>query len=104
MEITSISKEGETIILRYCHLTKPLLEKDFFVHHGEVIALSGSTGNAGKSYYDKDGLKLGEYSPDEHGIYDKYHHVHIEVYIKGVRSDAERFMKTKFDDIGNPIK
>lgn len=105
--IKSKDKEGKEIYIMYCHLNKVYVKKNQKVVHGQVIAQSGSTGNAAELLD-----KKGEFV---HGIHREFWHIHIEAsrkYIPGSctfinvashREDPEKFMKTKFDDKGNPI-
>lgn len=105
--IKSKSKDGETVFILYCHLDKIYVKKGDKVKHGQKVALSGSTGNASYS-----GLPNGVKGC---GIDKRYWHVHIEAATKGdgynnfyslknYRVKAEDYMKTKFDENGNPIK
>lgn len=64
--IKSKDKEGIDVWIIYCHLDRVKVRKGQKIKHGEVIGISGCTGNAG--------LK-----PDgSRGIAVKYWHVHIE--------------------------
>ncbi|MDR3025162.1 M23 family metallopeptidase [Chryseobacterium sp.] len=98
--IKSKDKEGKDVWIIYCHLDSVNVKKGQKVKHGQIIGVSGCTGNAG--------LKLN----GSRGIEIKYWHVHIEAsrenkfYGSTKRIDAEEFMKTKFDETkqGNPIK
>jgi murein DD-endopeptidase MepM/ murein hydrolase activator NlpD len=105
--IKSKTEEGETVFILYCHLDKVYVKKGDKVKHGQKVALSGSTGNASYS-----GLPNGVKG---HGINKENWHVHIEAATKGdgynnfyslgsYRIKAEDYMKTKFNENGNPIK
>ena len=47
--IKSKDKDNNTVFILYCHLDKIYVQKDDNVAHGEVVVLSGSTGNASYS-------------------------------------------------------
>ena len=98
--IKSKDKEGNVIYLYYAHMSKINVTVGQKIKHGKIIGLSGSTGNA-------------------MAVDVIYRHVHMEagtsykIYggangnlkckLYGTMS-AEKFMKTKFDSKGNPIK
>ncbi len=96
--IRSNVNKGEKIYLFYAHLSKVGVKVGQKIRHGDIIGLSGSTGNAmhvdvsvrhihieaGKEITETNGLKCN--------------------IIKSSRIDAEQFMKTKFDKNGNTIR
>ncbi|MEZ7706072.1 M23 family metallopeptidase [Prevotella melaninogenica] len=90
--IKSKDKNGNDIWIKYCHLKSTLVTTNTKVMHGEIIGLTGNTGNA-------------------KNILPQYRHVHIEASQDGIfyggkkRVDPEQFMKTKFDNTkkGNVI-
>jgi predicted chitinase len=105
--IKSKDKENKTVFMLYCHLDEIYVKKGDKVCHGQKIALSGSTGNAAEILDAKGNLK--------NGIRKENWHVHIEAATKGdgynnfyslgsYRIQPENYMKTKFDENGEPIK
>ena len=90
--VQSKDKDGIDVWIMYCHLNKISVSKGQLIKHGQVIGLSGNTGNA------KD-------------ISAEHYHVHIEAsrenkfYGSNKRVDPEQFMRTKFDETknGNPL-
>lgn len=94
--IKSKDKEGNLVYHYYAHLSKINVSIGQKVKHGDIIGLSGSTGNA--MHVDV-----------------KYRHVHVEagkdyeIYAGGVkcklknRINPEQFMKSKFDKKGNSL-
>ena len=83
--LKSKDKNGIDIWIKYCHLKSFSVAKNAKVMHGEIIGLTGNTGNA-------------------KNILPQYRHVHIEASRDGIfyggknRVDPEQFMKTRFDD------
>ncbi|GAA5084098.1 hypothetical protein GCM10023210_03500 [Chryseobacterium ginsengisoli] len=105
INIKSKDKNGNIVYILYCHLDKVYVKKDDFVHHGQKIGLSGSTGNASSDEFPNG--KRG------HGIKKEKWHCHIEACSDGAeavtffgktRLQPENYMKTKFDTNGNAIK
>lgn len=105
--IKSKDKNEQTVFILYCHLDKIYVKKGDKVRHGQKVALSGSTGNASSDEF-PNGVR-------GKGINKKFWHVHIEAATRGdgannflnlgsYRIKAEDYMKTKFDNNGNPIK
>ena len=105
--IKSKDKDNNLVYILYCHLDEIYVKKGDKIKHGEIIALSGSTGNASSDEF-PNGKK-------GHGIKKEFWHCHIEAATKGegynnfyslgkYRIKAEDFMKTKFDKDGNSIK
>ena len=90
--VKSKDKDGIDIWIKYCHLQSFSVSKNTKVMHGEIIGLTGNTGNA-------------------RNILSQYRHIHIEASRDGIfyggkkRVDIEQFMKTKFDETkeGNVI-
>jgi hypothetical protein len=90
--VKSKDKNGIDIWIKYCHLQSFSVLKNTKVMYGEIIGLTGNTGNA-------------------RNILSQYRHVHIEASGDGIfyggkkRVDIEQFMKTKFDETkeGNVI-
>lgn len=97
--IKSKDKEGKTVYHFYAHLSKVNVKVGSVVKHGEVIGLSGSTGNA--MHIDV-----------------RYRHVHVEAGTSystmggmsgkqrcKIKADLnpEKYMKSKFDNKGNTI-
>jgi murein DD-endopeptidase MepM/ murein hydrolase activator NlpD len=81
IEIQSTLPNGTVISMLYGHLNSPdaSVFRGAIINQGQIIALSGRTGNAKKGY-----------SP----------HVHIQVVVNGNKVDPEPFMATKFDSAG----
>ena len=105
--IKSKAKEGHSVFILYCHLDKIYVKIGDKVKHGQKVALSGSTGNASYSAL-PNGVR-------GRGINKADWHCHIEAATRGegfnnfyslgsYRIKAEDYMKTKFDNNGNPIK
>ena len=89
--VKSKDKDSIDIWIKYCHLKPFSVSKNTKVMHGEIIGLTGNTGNA-------------------RNILPQYRHVHIEasrdgIFYGGKKVDPEQFMKTKFDETkeGNVI-
>lgn len=103
--IESKDKDGKTIYVKYCHLDSISVKKGDKIIHGQVIAKSGSTGNAATILYTS-GTKKGKL---KNGIKKEYRHIHIEASRNksfpnnriGTENDPETYMKTKFDSDGN---
>lgn len=105
VNIKSKDKNGNTVYILYCHLDKVHVTVGQKVSHGQLIALSGSTGNA------SDG-SLPNGVPGR-GISKEFWHVHIEACSDGAgavtffgknRLQPEDYMKTKFDANGNAVQ
>jgi murein DD-endopeptidase MepM/ murein hydrolase activator NlpD len=87
IEIKTTKSNGDELTILYAHLNSSSLKKDDVIKQGDLIALSGRTGNAFNV---------------------KYPHVHLEVRENGIIKDPENYISTKFNSAGvsygNPCK
>src|SRR5574343_102060 len=82
--IESILQDGTKIQMTYAHLNyiDRNLNNGKIINQGDLIGLSGLTGNAKKGF-----------SP----------HVHIQIKINGILDNPENFLYTKYDNTGKPV-
>ena len=89
--VKSKDKDSIDIWIKYCHLKSFSVSKNTKVMHGDIIGLTGNTGNARNIYHN-----IGMYILRHQGM-------ESSMVVKKV--DPEQFMKTKFDETkeGNVI-
>ena len=106
--IKSKDKDDKIIYIKYCHLDSVSVKKGDKIIHNQIIAKSGSTGNAATILYTS-GSKKGKL---KNGIKEEHRHIHIEASRNknfsnsrtGNENDPETYMKTKFDKDGKVIE
>jgi murein DD-endopeptidase MepM/ murein hydrolase activator NlpD len=79
VEIKTTKSNGEELTILYAHLNSSSLKKGDVIKQGDLIALSGRTGNA-------------------YNV--KFPHVHIEVRENGIIKNPENYISTKFNSAG----
>jgi murein DD-endopeptidase MepM/ murein hydrolase activator NlpD len=79
IEIKTTKSNGDELTILYAHLNSSSLKKNDVIKQGDLIALSGRTGNAFNV---------------------KYPHVHLEVRENGIIKNPENYISTKFNSAG----
>jgi len=79
---------GNIVIIMYAHLNRVDVQEGYNVSQGQIIGLSGNTGNAVDSETDTTILP----------------HVHIEAKVDGERVDPAEYLATKFDSSTGDVK
>ena len=80
--LESTLSDGRTLEVKFFHLNSINVQIGEWINAGEIVALSGTTGNAS--------------SPDAGPA-----HLHIEIRIDGEKVNPEEFIYTIFDEEGN---